>query len=487
MDLVRLVKGQAELTTSTADTVEDSTSTVEHKGSPPPPSVLSTPSKSFVSLAAFRVVALTERTSALLHAASPIPTLLRADVLSSLLRSFAAGLGIPVNSRLNILSEEQYSFQISKWVEEEQSDMVVLPWSLDSQSTDSNGKGKEVEQGDGGLIEQYIRNPLEGLFGLNDSKGARGRSGGEAASYATFARRVFAEGESYSLICGHIFPAQSLSRRLLSIAPCNVSLFLETAPSTSASSSSLPIYNSHVVLPFHGGSDDRACLRLLIQLVTANPHLSATVLHLVRTAEATSADLALGQTSAATSFADEKLSPGGGSDSQIRSENPMFTVHGGQNAIDTMYPTIARDGPGHGMESEAADDILLGRYFGASSTEGTFSKEIEEALKRITYEKVETAQPLQYALSRLSAFTIASPTRPLITLVGRSRLDAPSHSAEIALLLKAYSDKVQRSICVSTEVRRALGDQATACIVEGSASRVWVVQTKGKGGKVRDL
>jgi len=166
----------------------------------------------------------------------------------------------------------------------------------------------------------------------------------------------------------------------------------------------------------------------------------------------------------------------------------MFTVHGGQNAIDTMYPTIARDGPGHGMESEAADDILLGRYFGeSSSTEGTFTKEIEEALKRITYEKVQTAQPLQYALSRLSAFTIASPTRPLITLVGRSRLDAPSHSAEIALLLKAYADKVQRSICVSTEVRRALGDQATACIVEGSASRVWVVQTKGKGGKVRDL
>jgi len=202
MDLVRLVKGQAELTTSTAATVEESPSSeAEHKGSPPPPSVLSTPSKSFVSLAAFRLVALTERTSALLHAASPIPALLRADVLSSLLRSFAAGLGIPVSSRLNILSEEQYSHQISKWVEEEQSDMVVLPWSLDSQAPDSNGKGKEVAQEDGGLIEQYIRNPLEGLFGLNDSKGARGRSGGEAASYATFARRVFAEGESCFLSC----------------------------------------------------------------------------------------------------------------------------------------------------------------------------------------------------------------------------------------------------------------------------------------------
>ncbi|GAA6009345.1 hypothetical protein JCM11491_004281 [Sporobolomyces phaffii] len=456
MDLVRLVKGQAELTTAP----DGSSTDVDLKGSPPPPST-----KAFVSLAAFRLVALTERTSELLRAASPIAALLRADVLSSLLRSFAAGLGIPVNSRLNILSEEQYSFQVSKWVEEEQSEMVVIPWSLDAQEsvTSVNGKGKEAEQEDGGLVEQYIRNPLEGLFGLKDARGARGRSGGEAASYATFARRVFAE------------------------APCNVSLFLETAPSTTASDSSLPIYNSHFVLPFHGGSDDRACLRLLFQLVTANPHLSATVLHVVRAAEPTPADLALNQTSTATSFVDEKIHHhAAGSDH----ENAMFTVHGGANATDTMYPTVAREGAALGMESEAQDDILLSRYFSPPSSspdEPARTASVEEALKRISYEKVSTSQPLQFVLSRISHLASSNALRPLVTLVGRSRLDAPSHSAEITQLLKVHADKVQRSICVSTEVRRALGDQATACVVEGSASRVWVVQTKGKGGRVRDL
>lgn len=457
MDLVRLVKGQAELTPSPVEGSPDDTSSsdVDRKGSPPPPP---SSSKSFVSLAAFRLVALTERTSALLHAASPIPALLRADTLSALLRSFAAGLGIPVNSRLNILSEEQYPFQVSKWVEEEQSEMVVIPWSLDSQDPLGNGKGKEIEEEDGGLVEQYIRNPLEGLFGLNEAKGARGRSGGEAASYATFARRVFAE------------------------APCNVSLFLETAPSTLASNGSLPIYNSHIFLPFHGGSDDRACLRLLVQLVTANPNLSATVLHVVRAPEPTSADLALSNT---TSFVDEKAQHTSSSSNQ---DNGMFTVHGGANATDTLYPTLAR-GAGNGIESEAQDDVLLSRYFSPPSTsesEPSRTKEVEEALKRISYEKVSTAQPIQTVLSRISTLSNSSPNRPLVVLVGRSRLDAPSHSAEINQLLKVHTEKVQRSICVSTEVRRALGDQATACVVEGSASRVWVVQTKGKGGRVRD-
>ncbi|GAA5906149.1 uncharacterized protein JCM6883_005458 [Sporobolomyces salmoneus] len=457
MDVVRLVKGQSELTTDSSTSDETSSTEVDRKGPPSSPSS----SKSIVSLAAFRLVALTERTSALLHAASPIPTLLRSDALSHLLRSFAAGLGVPVNSRLNILSEEQYSFQISKWVEEEESEMVVIPWSLDAaQDPSNNGKGKEVDEVDGGLIEQYIRNPLEGLFGLNDSKGARGRSGGEAASYATFARRVFAE------------------------APCNVSLFLETAPSTTASNGSLPIYNSHIFLPFHGGSDDRACLRLLVQLVSANPHLSATVLHVVRAAEPTSADLAL---SNSTSFNDEKVHQSPSSSSE--QENPTFTVHGAANATDTLYPTLAREG--NGMESEAQDDVLLHRYFSptSSSSDGETqprTKELEEALKRITHEKQSTSQPIQYVLSRVASLSSSDSPRPLVVLVGRSRLDAPSHSAEITQLLKTHADRVQRSICVSTEVRRALGDQATACVVEGSASRVWVVQNKGKGGKVRD-
>lgn len=166
----------------------------------------------------------------------------------------------------------------------------------------------------------------------------------------------------------------------------------------------------------------------------------------------------------------------------------MFTVHGNANATDTLYPTLARGGAAHGVESEAQDDVLLHRYFSPTppSDDTPRSKDLDEALKRITYERVSTSHPLQFVLSRVSTLASSTPTRPLVVLVGRSRLDAPSHSVEISHLLKVHADRVQRSICVSTEVRRALGDQATACVVEGSASRVWVVQTKGKGGRVRD-
>lgn len=51
-----------------------------------------------------------------------------------------------------------------------------------------------------------------------------------------------------------------------------------------------PTSTAHIFFAFHGGSDDRACLALLVQLVARNPSLEATIVRVERAAEPTQDD-----------------------------------------------------------------------------------------------------------------------------------------------------------------------------------------------------
>ncbi|GAA5956519.1 hypothetical protein JCM21900_000599 [Sporobolomyces salmonicolor] len=421
------------------------------------------------SLSALRLVALTDRTSALLRAASSTSALLRADSLSSVLRSFAAGLGISVHSRLSIVNHEGYVEQVAQFVEESESEMLVLPWALEGVAKAGEREGDdEVEEI--GVVEQYLPNPFEGLFGVE--KGSKGTKGGEAAEYAAFARKVFAQ------------------------TSCDVALFLDrssSAPSTTMIS--LPTSRSHLFLPFYGGSDDRLCLSLLIQLVASNPGLTATVLRLTKAAELTADDRELEKTGTKLSYASTD-----GSDASFQQsvEQGIFTINGAGGAAigDTVYPTVADQRRGeHGLASETQDDVCLAHYF--SSRDSPRSAAEGSLRRRIDYSTVSTSQPLHYALARIVALSTSSGSTsvspasatarpPLVVLTGRARFDAPSHAAELAAFLKINAAKVQRSIAKSSEVRRALGETATGCVVAGVGDAVWVVQRRGKGGTVKE-
>ncbi|CEQ39973.1 SPOSA6832_01550 [Sporobolomyces salmonicolor] len=421
------------------------------------------------SLSALRLVALTDRTSALLRAASSTSALLRADSLSSVLRSFAAGLGISVHSRLSIVNHEGYVEQVAQFVEESESEMLVLPWALEGVAKAGEREGDDdVEEI--GVVEQYLPNPFEGLFGVE--KGSKGTKGGEAAEYAAFARKVFAQ------------------------ASCDVALFLDRSSSASSTTMiSLPTSRSHLFLPFYGGSDDRLCLSLLIQLVASNPGLTATVLRLTKAAELTADDRELEKTGTKLSYASTD-----GTDASFQQpvEQGIFTIHGAGGAAmgDTMYPTVADQRRGeHGLASETQDDVCLAHYF--SSPDSPRSAADGSLRRRIDYSTVSTSQPLHYAMARIVALSTSSaststspasaPARPpLVVLAGRARFDAPSHAAELAAFLKVNAAKVQRSIAKSSEVRRALGETATGCVVAGVGDAVWVVQRRGKGGTVKE-
>jgi len=435
----------------------------------------SSSTSSAIQLALLRIVELTDRTSALFRSAESEPALLRADPLSVVLRAFAQGLGAHVKRlSLALVKTDDYARQVASFVEETESEVVVLPWALPSPSSSpssaitapatstSAAAGASSSSTEAGVAESWLPNPLEGLFGGSSaSVSVQG-----AVGYASALREVFAE------------------------APCDVALFLDRASSASASDNERVVVagQAHLFMAFHGGSDDRLALALVVQLVKAHPGLSATVVRVERAPEVTPADRAL----LGAELGDDE---GEASKTLSREtgEQPLFTVHGGAGAGDTLYPTVG-GAQGAGMQSETEDDVLVSRLFPSSSAPDADSH------ARIAFDSVRSGVPLAHALARLaklrtklaaSSTSAASGARvPLVVFAGRGRRDAPSHTSELRALLGQASaaGTLLRSVIGASEVRRALGDAASAVVLDaercGGDETVVVVQRGGKRGRV---
>ncbi|GAA5851258.1 hypothetical protein JCM9279_007501 [Rhodotorula babjevae] len=431
----------------------------------------SSSASSAIQLALLRIVELTDRTSALFRSAESEPALLRADPLSVVLRAFAQGLGAHVKRlSLALVKTDDYARQVASFVEETESEVVVLPWALPSPSSssavtapstsNSAAAGASSSTTEAGVAESWLPNPLEGLFGGSSaSVSVQG-----AVGYASAVRDVFAE------------------------APCDVALFLDRASSASASDDERVVVagQTHLFMAFHGGSDDRLALALVVQLVKAHPGLSATVVRVERAPEVTTADRAL----LGAELGDDE---GEASKTLSREtgEQPLFTVHGGAGAGDTLYPTVG-GAQGAGMQSETEDDVLVSRLFPSTDA---------DSHTRIAFDTLRSGVPLAHALARLaklraelvssSSTSSASGARvPLVVFAGRGRRDAPSHAVELRALLGQASaaGSLLRSVIGASEVRRALGDAASAVVLDaercGGDETVVVVQRGGKRGRV---
>ncbi|GAA6012421.1 hypothetical protein JCM10207_007081 [Rhodosporidiobolus poonsookiae] len=451
-------------------------------------------STSHPTLSALRLLELTDRTSTLLRSATSERALLAADALAHVLRAVAAGVAVPLRRvGLVLAAPEAYARTVAEFVEEEQAELVLVPWALPapgaSKDSEDAGTGKEA-----GVT---VSNPLEALFGGMEGAGSGASVGVQgAAGYAALVRRVFAE------------------------SPADVALLLDRPSSFPSSlAPSAQAGRAHLFLAFHGGSDDRLALALVAQLVAAHPGLTATVVRVVRAPEPTQDDrevLELGLKESNTAEGTEPLA----SPAITREDQPLFTLHGSSQAqgqghgitglgADTVYATtLGASGTGAGgaaaaVQSETADEALLARLFSAPA--GTTSSDESAVLPaaaraRIAFSTAASAQPLRFALARLEATRLAAARAgvPLTVFVGRGRRDAPSHAGELAGLMKTKAERVRQSVVVSSEVRRALGDHAAAVVLEmespvagvgagaGGAGeeRVVVLQRRGKGGRV---
>lgn len=162
---VKLIKAPFQF--SDADAKESTSTTIldeknqEHPITPP-------------SIAALRLIELSDRTSALLKASESEEALIKADTLTRIFNSYALGAGIPTKSNLSITSAETFSETVASHAAQHSSDVVVLPWAL-------HGAVK-AEEGVAGLLY----NPLGQYFKGSNAQGS--------PQYATFVRKVFAEG-----------------------------------------------------------------------------------------------------------------------------------------------------------------------------------------------------------------------------------------------------------------------------------------------------
>ncbi|KAI5477861.1 potassium:hydrogen antiporter [Pseudohyphozyma bogoriensis] len=376
------------------------------------------------SVAALRLIELTERTSAVLRASESPEALVAADSLTQVFKSHALGSGIPTEAKLEIAGAEQFPALVATHASEASADMLVLPWAI-----------QQAKANDGGAAD-FIPNPFESIFGKSGSSGRE-----VSTQYAAFVRKVFVESH------------------------CDVGLFLDRG----LDSTRVFAGRAHLFFAFHGGSDDRACLDFIVQLATKNKGITATVVRITPAAEPTPDDVATRLTTRETSVTKEEMTP------VLFSQ---LTVHGAATGTDTLYPTQ------QDLASDTADNIAFATWFEPSQT-GARPQAVEDGLSRIEYIAASSIQPLHYAVAKAKDAARTDGV-PLVVVSGRGRRNATSHTKELAAFLKENLEKVQSSIAHSSEVRRAIGDVAVAYLVAGVGSALVVIQSAATGGEVKN-
>lgn len=400
-----------------------------------------------ISVDAFRLLALSDRTSALLRASESEVTK-RADAILNIFSAFANLAFIPHTTSMTIVPTEEYADTVAAHAMETNADLLVIPWvagtSLDPEHDGPSG------------------NPFESIFGQQSIE--------RSPQYANFVRKVFMESSS------------------------DVGLFLDRGVTSTdsmdgnggtspAQSQSLAGRNvQHIFLPFHGGPDDRAALDFVVQLVANNQHISATVVRFVKVApEADLGKIESSETGQASEAA--------GSTSPLTPSHNQFTIGAGLGAQDTVYGGTAQ-GTQHRLASDTADNLALARYFPSAMLEENEGEESTAtplhpaAIARIRFETVSTSTPLKTTMHKLASLA-SNGKDAVLVIAGRSRHSAPSHRVELEQYLK---EKVVNGhgiqslgIAASSEVRKTLGDVGSAVVVSGEAGSVLILQSVVKG------
>ncbi|QRW16338.1 potassium/sodium hyperpolarization-activated cyclic nucleotide-gated channel 4 [Rhizoctonia solani] len=387
-----------------------------------------------VTIDALRLIELTERTSAVMRVTAA-EELMHRDTLISVMRTFGHLNRIPVSSALSIVPQESFSSSVTSHARETNADLVVVPWNAAPSAIE------EIPQNSNGVAPQ---NPFDAIFG--------GRSAAvdkaTALGYSQFIRRVFVE------------------------SPADVALFIDRGLSPLETSAT---YGQHIFLPFFGGPDDRLALAFVVQLC-AHPAVSATVMRMKKTdgleeTETRATDVKTQQV-AATLAANNMTVHSVGATSQFDTDLLTLVL---QMGPDTIYPQNTTQTR---LQSETADNLFWTQMVSSSDAQ---SPAIQGALSRITFVEDESPTPLAGILKQCSNehdSAVAS-SKALLVVVGRGRrLAAESHTDELREIIAASN----ASGTIGGEVRRTVGDVATAFVATGAKASLFVLQASDNVG-----
>ncbi|KAF7356505.1 K(+)/H(+) antiporter 1 [Mycena venus] len=222
-------------------------------------------------------------------------------------------------------------------------------------------------------------------------------------------------------------------RGVFSRASTDVALFVnqESAPRQVAGS------RQHLFMIFFGGPDDRLALQFVCELC-ASANVTATVLRMIK------------------KEVDAPL---------VQMTNAHFA--GGEKVEETPVLTVASAG----FPDTTADNVAWAKYASSAAAD---SASTSSSPSRIEFHERATPVPLHAAISEVQIYqeTVSAEALParVLVIVGRSRrLAVENHGGELKELAEEYGS-------VGPEVRKTMGDVASAFVVAGAGSGLVVVQ-----------
>ncbi|KAI0687851.1 Sodium/hydrogen exchanger family-domain-containing protein [Cytidiella melzeri] len=379
-----------------------------------------------VTIEALRLIELSDRTSAVMKS-SVWDTLIRTDPLLGIFRMFGELNGMTVSTSLAVVSYEDLASSVSEIASRTSAQLVMVPWLPPHHESYRDTPNSPVVEN-----TSRIGNPFDSLFRATNNESSHSAS----ALHSHFVRSVFLQAKTdVALFVDQHVPGEAVK---------------VTAGASGTGG------RVHLFLPFFGGPDDRLALEFVVQLC-AHPRVSATVARVVRQ--------------------ETDLRP-------VSIDKPPLAYHvdGGdanarENALTVTSTAFPDTQYGHAttqtrLQSETADNIIWQRYSAPLSDVASFDSTTHDALSRIEWQTIRSATPLRAAVQSAKSLEDSTAERRsrLLIIAGRSRrLAAEDHHAELKQLIDEHGG-------VASEVKKTVGDVASAFIVTGSEASVVVMQ-----------
>ncbi|KAJ7917502.1 Sodium/hydrogen exchanger family-domain-containing protein [Mycena leptocephala] len=375
-----------------------------------------------LSIEALRLIELSDRVSAVMKS-SASESLLLSDPLLAIFRMFGQLHDLRISTALSIVTFDDLAYSVTEHARNNNSDMIILPWLPSASGADPTLVPHEHDTTPAtpGKHAAHSHNPFDAVF---KTSGAHDKSA--SALHAQFVRGVFSR------------------------ARTDVALFVDQEESVSARVTGS---KQHLFMIFFGGPDDRLALEFVVQLC-ASPNVTATVLRLVKK----EVDAPLAQVTSARLAGSEKA----------EEANALTVTSVVAGFPDTVYgpPTTETR-----LQSETADNVTWAKYASPAGADGASTS---SAALRIEFRELATPVPLHAAIHqvKLHEETMVTEARParVVVVVGRSRrLAVENHAEELKTLTDEYGS-------VGSEVRKTMGDVASAFVVGSAGSGLVVVQ-----------
>ncbi|KAJ7782014.1 Sodium/hydrogen exchanger family-domain-containing protein [Mycena maculata] len=380
-----------------------------------------------LSIEALRLIELSDRVSAVMKS-SASESLLLSDPLLSIFRMYGQLHDLHISTALNIVPFDDLAYSVTEHAQNSNSDMIMLPWLPMASTTEPTLAPHEHDMPTTPRTAAPSHNPFDVLF-----KAGAAHDKSASALHAHFVRGVFSK------------------------ATTDVALFVDQEISAAASTTGS---RQHLFLPFFGGPDDRLALEFVVQLC-ASPSVTATVLRVVKQ----ELDAPLTQvTSAHMEKAEEA--------------NALTVASGVAGFPDTVYGHATTETR---MQSETADNVAWAKYATAVSGDGASTSSAAAPPAGIEFRQLATPIPLHAVINEVNLYNETATSRQgrpprVLLVVGRSRrLAVENHAGELKELIDEYGS-------VGTEVRKTMGDVASAFVVAGAGSGLVVVQAAAKIG-----